>query len=749
MTGPAPSPGAQHAAGPAYPPARRTGLVEQVAGHFVADPYRWLEDPDSDESRAWMAAQDVLTAGQLAALPARPALAARIAELTATGLVSSPIWRSERHFFLRREPGQEHAALITSAPGEPDRVLVDPMALDPSGATTLDAWAPDNEGRLLAYQVSRGGDEESVLQVMDVTTGEHAEGPIDRCRYTEVAWLPGGKSFYYVRRLPPEAVPADEAQYHRRVYLHTVGTPAEEDTLVFGEGRDKTDFYEVSVSWDGHWLAISAAQGTSPRNDVWLADLAASSPGAPALRVVQEGVDARTSVHVGRDGRLYVFTDAGAPRGRLAVADPGRPDRTGWQDLIGEDPEAVLQDYAILDGGQARPPLLLATWTRHAFSEITVHDLASGERRGAITVPGPDAAGTGRPGTTSQITERPEGGHEAWFAYTDHSRPVTIYRYDARTGEVAPWARAPGTVRIPPVSTRQVTYRSADGAEVRMVVISPPEGPPPEGPAPAGGPAAGGPAAGGTPEAGNRPAVPRPAILNGYGGFAISLLTPVFSPAALAWVEAGGVYAIAGLRGGAEEGEAWHRAGMREHKQRVFDDFHAAAAKLTSDGWTTPGQLAISGGSNGGLLVGAALTQWPDCWAAVACSAPLLDMARYEMFGLGQLWSDEYGTAADPVELGWLLSYSPYHHVREGVRYPAVMFAVFDGDTRVDPMHARKMCAALQYATSAWLPDRPILLRRESQVGHGARAVSRSVGLSADTLAFLAFHTGLTATGGG
>jgi prolyl oligopeptidase len=243
--------------------------------------------------------------------------------------------------------------------------------------------------------------------------------------------------------------------------------------------------------------------------------------------------------------------------------------------------------------------------------------------------------------------------------------------------------------------------------------------------------------------------VPRPAILNGYGGFAISLLTPVFSPAALAWVEAGGVYAIAGLRGGAEEGEAWHRAGMREHKQRVFDDFHAAAAKLTSDGWTTPGQLAISGGSNGGLLVGAALTQWPDCWAAVACSAPLLDMARYEMFGLGQLWSDEYGTAADPVELGWLLSYSPYHHVREGVRYPAVMFAVFDGDTRVDPMHARKMCAALQYATSAWLPDRPILLRRESQVGHGARAVSRSVGLSADTLAFLAFHTGLTATGGG
>src|SRR5215471_4399916 len=692
MTGPVSSPGAQPAAGPAYPPARRTGLVERIAGHSVADPYRWLEDPDSDESRAWLAAQDALAAGQLTDLPARAALATRIAELTATGLVSSPIWRGERRFFLRREPGEEHATLITSAPGEPDRMLVDPMALDPSGATTLDAWAPDKEGRLLAYQVSRGGDEESVLQVMDVTTGEQAEEPIDRCRYTEVAWLPGGKSFYYVRRLPPEAVPADEAQYHRRVYLHTVGTPAEADTLIFGEGRDKTDFYQVSVSWDGRWLVITASQGTAPRTDVWLADLAASSPAAPALRVVQEGVDARTGVHVGRDGRMYVFTDAGAARGRLAVGDPGRPDPAGWQDLIGEDPEAVLQDYAILDGGQARPPLLLATWTRHAFSEITVHDLASGERRGAVTVPGPGPAGADRPGTISQVTERPEGGHEAWFAYTDHSTPVTIYRYDARTSEVAPWARAPGTVRIPPVRTRLVTYRSADGTEVRMVVLSPPEDPPPAGVSPADG----GAGAGGGQEAAGRPAVPRPAILNGYGGFAISLLTPAFSPAALAWVEAGGVYAIAGLRGGAEEGEAWHRAGMREHKQRVFDDFHAAAAKLTGDGWTTPGQLAISGGSNGGLLVGAALTQWPDSWAAVACSAPLLDMARYEMSGLGQLWNDEYGTAADPVELGWLLSYSPYHHVREGVRYPAVLFTVFDGDTRVDPMHARKMCAALQ-----------------------------------------------------
>jgi len=762
MTGPAPSPGAEPTATRAYPPARRADLVEEVAGHPVADPYRWLEDPGSPESRAWLAAQDALAAEQLAALPGRAALAARIAELNATGLVSTPRWRGDRRFFLRREPGQEHAVLITSAPGEPDRALIDPMALDPSGATTLDAWAPDHEGRLLAYQISRGGDEESVLQVMDVATGDQAEGPIDRCRYTPVAWLPGGKAYYYVRRLPADAVPAGEAQYHRRIYLHTVGTKPEADALIFGEGRDKTDFYDVSVSWDGRWLAITASQGTSPRTDVWLADLAASPPAGPALRVVQADVDARTGVQVGRDGRMYVFTDAGAPRGRLAVADPSRPDKSGWQDLIGEDREAVLQDYAILDGGQARPPLLLAVWARHAFSEITVHDLASGERRGVITLPGP---GSGRLGAISQLTERPEGGHEAWFAYTDHTTPATIYRYDARTGETGLWAQAPGAaqIRIPRADTRQVTFRSADGTEVRMVVLSPPaDGSLAEGPVADGsqadapsvdGPSADesladGPSADG-PRAAARPAAPRPAILTGYGGFAISLLTPAFSPAALAWVEAGGVYAIAGLRGGGEEGEAWHRAGMREHKQRVFDDFHAAAAKLASDGWTTPGQLAISGGSNGGLLVGAALTQWPDSCAAVACSAPLLDMARYELFGLGQLWNDEFGTAADPVELGWLLSYSPYHHVTDVVRYPAVMFAVFESDTRVDPMHARKMCAALQHATAAPLATRPVLLRRETQVGHGARAVSKSVSLSADTLAFLARHTGLTGAADG
>ena len=404
-----------------------------------------------------------------------------------------------------------------------------------------------------------------------------------------------------------------------------------------------------------------------------------------------------------------MFTDLGAPRGRIAVTDPADsrgPTPATWRDLIGEDPEAVLSGYAILDGAELDRPVLLAEWTRHAVSEITVHDLATGERVGQVPLPGL--------GTVGGASERPEGGHEAWFVYTDYTTSSVVLRFDARDASVSTWAAAPGSVEVPDVTARQVTYRSKDGTAVRMLVIS----------------------------SGDSPAGPRPTILYGYGGFDISL-TPAYSPNILAWVSAGGVYAVAGLRGGNEEGEEWHRAGMLDRKQNVFDDFHAAAEALIRDGWTTPEQLAISGGSNGGLLVGAALTQRPDLYAAVICSAPLLDMVRYERFGLGQTWNVEFGTASDAEQLGWLLGYSPYHHVTDGTAYPAVLFTVFTNDTRVDPVHAYKMCAALQHATSSGQRG-PVLLRAEAQVGHGARAVSRTAELAGDTLSFVARHTGLS-----
>jgi prolyl oligopeptidase len=695
-----------------YPRVLRQDITEEIHGHLVPDPYRWLEDAGSAPTTAWLAAQDELYAGFLATRPGLGSLTRRLAELMSSGLVSPPSWRGDRRFLTRRSPGQQHPVLYTHAPDEGERVLIDPMAIDQSGATTLDRWEPDHMGRLLAYQMSEGGREDSALRVLDVVTGNQVDGPIDRCRYSPVAWRPDGQAFYYVRRLAPGQVPAGEEQHHRRVFLHRIGTAADADVRIFGDGLDKTSYYGVSVSWDGRWLVITATVGAAPRNDIWIADLTASADAAPVLRPLQLGVDAQTEVSAGRDGQLYLFTDRDAPRGRLAVADPADPAFPGypaWRDLLAEQSDAVLSGYAILDGPELDRPVLLAARTRHAISELSVHDLASGELIAPVALPGL--------GSTTGLSSRPEGGHEAWFGYADFATPTVILHYDARGAALQTWERAPGTPTLPPVKAEQVAFGSADGTVVRMIVVS-------------------------AAAAAERPKAPRPALLFGYGGFGASM-TPAFSPQVLAWVEAGGVYAIAALRGGGEEGEDWHRAGTRERKQNVFDDFNAAAEKLIADGWTTSDQLAIWGGSNGGLVVGASITQRPELTAVAVCSAPLLDMVRYERFGLGQNWRSEYGTAADPDELDWLLSYSPYHHVADGVRYPAVLFTVFDGDTRVDPLHARKMCASLQDATAAALADRPVLLRREGDVGHGARAMSKTLALAAEILAFAGAGTGL------
>ncbi len=653
---------------PSYPEAPRLDLTETIHGRQVSDPYRWLEDPGSSQTKSWLQAQDELYGRYLAGLPGRETFAVRLAQLLAAGEAGLPVWRGDRQFFTRREPGQEHAVLYTAGGGEAaggeaagdgdgERALIDPAAIDPSGLTTLDAWQPDPEGRLLAYQLSEGGSEESVLRIMDVTTGQDVDGPIDRCRYSDVAWLPGGAAFYYSRRLRPQDVPAGEDQFHRRVYLHRVGTPADLDAEILGDGLDKTNYYGLSVSHDGRWLVVTASAGTAPRNDVWVADLSASPAEAPNLQVMQQGVDASSWPRPGRDGRFYVLTNRDAPRGRIVVTEPGDPafpEFASWQELIAEDPGAVLTDFAILDGAGTpgaglTEPVLLTARARHAISEVGVHDLAFGGEIRRVELPGL--------GSVEGLSERPEGGHEAWISYTDYTTPLMVLRYDAAADRISDWRRAPGAADLPAIQSRQVQYASADGTTVRMVVITAdPESASPDmastdlaSPdlastelASTGGRAVQDAEAGQEPV----PGLTRPAILYGYGGFDVSL-TPAFSAGILAWVEAGGVYAVAGLRGGSEEGEEWHRAGMRDRKQNVFDDFHAAAEKLIADGWTSSSQLAVWGGSNGGLLVGASVTQRPDLSAAAVCSAPLLDMVRYERFGLGESWNDEYGTTAD------------------------------------------------------------------------------------------------------
>jgi prolyl oligopeptidase len=687
-----------------YPEAPRLDLVEDLHGHRIADPYRWLEDAADPRTRAWTAAQDQLAAEHLAGLPLRDEFAARLEQLVHAGAVGVPVWRAGRAFSTRRDPGQEHAVLRVREPDGRHRVLIDPMALDPEGTTTLDAWAPSWEGDRVAYQLSTGGDEESRLYVLDVATGELVDGPIDRCRYSPVAWLPGGEELFYVRRLAPDQVPAGEEQFHRRVWRHRVGADPEGDVLVHGEGRDPSTYFDARTSADGRWLVVSAAVGTAPRDDVWVADLAADGE----LRELQVGVDAQTSAWVARDGRLWLMSDRDASRWRLAVADPEDPatwQPAAWREVVPQQDDGVLSDVALVDGpdGDLR---VLAVHSVDATDRLSVWAGDGGGRLGDVT-------GLGV-GSVAGVSAPPEGGTTAWVGYTDYATPPSVLRWDAGTPEaLSDWERAAVAGEVPPVRVVETHATSKDGTPVHLFVLS----------------------------AAGRPDRPRPAVLYGYGGFDVAL-TPAYTAQALAWVAAGGVWAVANLRGGSEHGEEWHRAGMRERKQNVFDDFAAAGEHLVAEGWTTHGQLAVMGGSNGGLLVGATLTQRPDLAAGVVCSAPLLDMVRYERFGLGRTWNDEYGTADDPVELGWLLGYSPYHAVREGTAYPAVLFTTFESDTRVDPLHARKLAAALQAATAA---DAPIVLRRETSVGHGARAVSRTVGLAADQLAFLAAATGLDA----
>ncbi|GIJ50196.1 prolyl endopeptidase [Virgisporangium aliadipatigenens] len=671
-----------------FPRATRSDVVETLHGHRIPDPYRWLEDADDPATKEWSAAQDTLFVEQREGWPARERFAARLGELMGSGSVGPPVWRGERRFSTRREPGQEHAVLYVTEGGT-ERVLIDPMALDPTGTTTLDRWVPSVEGDRLAYLLSSGGTEESSVYVLDVATGEAVEGPIDRARHTSIAWLPGGAEFYYQRHEPGE-----EGIHHRRIYRHRVGEDPAGDLLVHGAGAERATYHSASVSRDGRWLLITSSRGTDPRNELWIADLHAAEP--HAFTAVLSGLDAQASGVV-RDDRLYVWTDLDAPRGRICTAAATSPGHTQWATLIPEDPEAVISDWAFVDG----PGLLAVAHTRHAVSEVSVHEAATGARVSTVELPGL--------GTVTDVRGRPVGGDELWIAFDSYAAPQRILQWTAGTGEVSVYAVPPGQVDPPPVEVRQEVYRSLDGTDVRMFVLSSP----------------------GTDG-------PRPTVLYGYGGFDISLV-PQYWPLALAWIEAGGVYAVANLRGGGEEGQEWHRAGMRAHKQNVFDDFHSAADHLVATGVAST--VGCYGGSNGGLLVGAAVTQRPDRFDAVVCSAPLLDMVRYERFGLGPNWSGEYGTAEDPEELGWLLGYSPYHRVREGTAYPATLFTVFEGDTRVDTMHARKLAAAMQHATAG---DAPILVRREVGVGHSSRAVSRTIGLNADVLAFLSVHLGLS-----
>lgn len=669
-----------------YPDAPRDDIVDDYHGTLVPDPYRWMEDPENPSLKQWLADQDAICQPWLAALPDKDKWRAAQARLL-PGYQSPPAVRGDRLFFHRREPGEQHAKYIVREGDGTERVLFDPTVVDPSGLTTLDVATASPDGTKVVIGVSSGGDEDTAISVYDVATLALLDGPIERTRYTAIAWLPDGNEFFYVRRLTPEP-------FNRRVFRHVIGQPTDVDALIFGDGRDPSTYYGLDISLDGKWLSITAGVGTEPRNDLYLYDVVAGGAPIPMM----EGADAEAWAHFVH-GRIYVNTTLDASNGRMVVVDEPAAGPSAWRTVLEEHPTAVINEVATVEEG------FLISRSDHAVSEVII---AAYDGSSVTTVELPGAG-------TAMIVGRYDHGSGGYVTYTDFASAPTVFALDTATGATSEWATTPGAQ--PPSSdvlARQYTYQSHDGVDVRLFVIA----------------------------KGDASMGPRPTILYGYGGFNIPM-TPAYSSLIQTWVDAGGVYAVACLRGGAEEGEAWHRAGMRENKQNVFEDFIAAARYLKDEGWTTTEQLGIYGGSNGGLLVGATLTQWPDEMRAVICSAPLLDMLRYEHFGLGITWNDEYGKANDPVEFAWLYGYSPYHRVREGVAYPSVMFTSFDNDSRTDVMHPRKMCAALQYATTSDPDERPILFRREADVGHSTRSTDRTLDLGADQLGYFGSQLGL------
>lgn len=687
-----------------YPAAARLDLVDAIHGYPVADPYRWLEDGESAQSRQWEEQQRAVTQAYLSRIGATERFTARLRKLSDAPVMPVPVWRGDRSFSVRREPGQEHPVLHVVTSDGAERVVLDPAEADPTGQSMIAAWDCSPDGRLVAYQLSHGGGEQSVLRVMDVDSGEVVDGPIHGTRYSPIAWLPDTSGFYYVR-CQDSNQPAGRETIDRRVWLHRLGDdPRADDRLIFGAGCDPTTRYQVSLD-HGRWLLVSTMVGTASRNDAYLADLEEAPPERPLFRPLQVGLDALSRASVANDGRLYIHTTFRAPRGRLCVADPARPAPPGWRELVPEDADAVLSNFAVLTGPDRGATRLVVVRNRHAVSEITLHDGASGAQTGVVALPGA--------GTASNLSTHPDGGSTVWLSYTDHVTPPTTLRYDTHRPHPERHPATPA-VTAAPATSRQETYTSTGGAHVHLFVIAPAD-------------------------CSQGPDRPRPTILTGYGAFGVSM-APRFHPDALAWVEAGGVFAVACVRGGGEEGRAWHRAGMRQNKHHAFEDFHAAAEWLIANGWTTSKQLGIIGASNAGLLVGTAISQRPELYAAAVCAAPLLDMTRYERFGLGPSWRGEYGSATVREEFRWLYSYSPYHRISGGARYPATMFVVYESDTRVHPMHARKMCAALQHANGA---ETPILFHSIPDIGHGPRAHSRGTAIGADILAFVAHHTGL------
>lgn len=698
-----------------YPPAHRGSDADRLHGVVVLDPYRWLEDRNRPDTRRWRAAQDELWASVRAELQDLAHWRKLVRTYLDVDYTSTPIERGGVQFAMRQSPGSARPQFLAQFPDASTRNLLDGLPPDLARAANLQSWQPSLEGGHIALALSVRGSEEASLYIMDVATGQLVDEPVPGCSHTSVAWLPGGHSLYYARSDPVGGSKREGAARTivRRVYLRRVGSAPDADEVAFEDPAAPGAFYSVRVGPDGQWLVISGSDGSpATGNDLWLAALGSGDNAALEFRHIQTRNGSSSGVTFGPGQLLYILTNAHAPHWRIMVADPRQPEPEHWRELIPADPEAVISDFAILGGHDGTPGRLLVARSRDAISELAVHDLDSGLRLRDVRLP---AVGTIGPLVThAGDTDR------VWFSFASCTTAPTVLECCASTGSVTEPAVAGRETAGAPnkrsrvglaAETQRLWCTSADGTSVQVIVVRPAD------------------AVG-----------PLPTILCVYGGFGVSYL-PSYSTSTMAWVHAGGSLVIANVRGGGERGEAWHAAGRRHRKQRSIDDVLAAAAYLIESGYTSPERLAIWGSSHGGLLTAAAVTQRPDFFAAAVCTSPLCDMVRYEMSGRGAIWRSEFGSIEDADDFRHLIRYSPYHNIADRTTYPAMLFTTSDEDDRVDALHAHKMCAALQAATTT---VRPVVLRQEHNVSHSGRSFGHTVALTSEALAFIAQHTYMT-----
>lgn len=667
------------------PPTRKDDVVDTLHGVQIPDPYRWLEDQNSAETRAWIEAQDACTAAVLDAVPGRAKISARLSELMKVDSYHPPVERNGVYIFEKRRADQELFVIYVRHGREgKDEVLVDPHSLSADHSTSVVIEDLSHDGSLAAYGVRAGGQDEVEIHFIDTATRKELADRLPRAMYESVAIEPSKRGAYYTVLTPKGG----------RVFHHVTGTAASTDELVFGQeyGSDKET--AASVSDDGRWLLIVVSYGSgSIRTDLYVKDLRSGGPFRPIVNDTEALFFGDIS-----SGQLYVNTNWNAPRWHVFRVDLDHPARDAWKEIVPES-DASIENFGAYGGK------LFVQYVRDAASELKYFD-AHGKPAGKVPLPSLGAI-AGLSGDW--------GSNEVFFSFESFNLPQTIYRFDVKRGAEDQWAQPAAPIKTDEYVVEQVWYESKDKTKIPMFLFY---------------------------KKGMARDGARPVWLTAYGGFDVNE-TPLFFEPAVVWADRGGIYAMANLRGGGEFGEAWHRAGMMQKKQTVFDDFFAAGEWLIANKYTSREKLAIQGGSNGGLLMGAAITQRPDLYGAVVCTYPLLDMLRFQKFMDGPLWVAEYGSADDEAQFKYLLAYSPYHNVKDGTKYPAVLFITGDGDTRVAPLHARKMAARLQAANGG---DRPILLLYDTKSGHsGGRPRNKEVEERTDILSFLYSQLGVNA----